>query len=257
MVDLFEEVEEQLRSDRYKVLALKALPWLLAALAAGLLLAGGVWGLRAYGQRANEQASMQYADGLEAFAAGRTQEADKLWAQVAQSKAKSYRALALMQRGGILLSQNKPAEAVKLFDEAAEAAPDPVIGDAARLKAAYTLMDTAPFATLQDRLAPLKAEDRPYRVLAEEALAFAKLQAGDLKGARGDFSALKDLLDAPEGVQQRADQAIDLIDSGAAKMLPDILKAARAAPSATPSAAPAPAPAAPAGAPSPSAPGNP
>ena len=91
-------------------------------------------------------------------------------------------------------------------------------------------MDSAPLAQIQERLQPLSEEDRPYRILAEEALAFAKLSAGDLQGARKDFSALKDLLDAPEGVRQRATAAVELIDSGTAKALPETLKAAAALP---------------------------
>jgi hypothetical protein len=39
LTDLFEEVEEQLRSDRYRVLARQALPWVLTLAAAALVLA--------------------------------------------------------------------------------------------------------------------------------------------------------------------------------------------------------------------------
>jgi hypothetical protein len=230
VVDLFEEVEEQLRSDRYKALALKALPWVLGALAAALLIALGVWGLQEYRQRAAAGASEQYAAALEALQQNRTDEADRLFGEVADSPSRAYKALALMQQGGIRMTQGKRDEAVKLFDQAATAAPDEMLGDAARLKSAFALMDSAPLAQIQERLEPLSEENRPYRILAEEALAFAKLSAGDLPGARKDFSALKDLLDAPEGVRQRATAAVELIDSGTAKAMPEALKAAAALP---------------------------
>lgn len=242
MVDLFEEVEEQLRSDRYKALALKALPWVLGALAAALLIALGVWGFQEYRERAAAGASEQYATALEALQQGRTEEADRLFGEVADSPSRAYKSLALMQQGGIRMTQGKRDEAVRLFDQAAEAAPDELLGDAARLKSAFALMDSAPLAQIQERLQPLSEEDRPYRILAEEALAFAKLSAGDLQGARKDFSALRDLLDAPEGVRQRAAGAVEMIDSGTAKALPEALKAAAALPD--PQLAP-PAPAAP------------
>lgn len=245
MVDLFEEVEEQLRSDRYKALAFKALPWVLGALAAALLIALGVWGFQEYRQRAATTASEQYAEALEAIQQGRTEEADRLLGEVTDSPARAYKTLALLQQGGLRMTEGKRDEAVKLFDEAAAAAPDPLLEDAARLKSAFALMDFASLAQIQERLEPLIKEDRPYRVLAEEALAFAKLSAGDLPGARKDFSALKDLLDAPEGVRQRATAAVELIDSGTAKALPETLKAAAALPD-TPIAPRAPAaPAAP------------
>ena len=44
MTDVFEEVEEQLRADRYKTLALRALPWVLGALALALIIALAIWG---------------------------------------------------------------------------------------------------------------------------------------------------------------------------------------------------------------------
>jgi len=230
VVDLFDEVEEQLRSDRYKQLALKALPWV-----AGLLLAAGIaavalWGWRAYHQQAAEKASAQYAQALDAFESGRTDEAYRLWGETAKSPAKSYRSLALQQQGGMKLSQGKTAEAIKLFDEAAEAAPNPVIGDAARLKSAFALLDSAPYKDMEARLTPLIQDGRPYRVEAREALAFAKLMSGDLAGARSDFAVLRLMTEASSGLKARAEAAQSLIDSGSAKAVPAAVKAALALP---------------------------
>ena len=70
MSDVFEEVEEQLRADRYKTLAFKALPWVLAVLVLAAVVAGGVWGWRAWQSRSYAEASKTYAEGLAAFAAG-------------------------------------------------------------------------------------------------------------------------------------------------------------------------------------------
>jgi hypothetical protein len=126
--------------------------------------------------------------------------------------------------------EKKTAEEVKLLDEAAKAASDPVIGDIARLKSAFALLDTAPLAELEGRLKPLMEDGRPYRVQAREALAFAKLNAGDLKGARSDFQLLSQSLDAPETLQQRANAALGLIDAGSAKSVPAVVKAAAVLP---------------------------
>jgi hypothetical protein len=67
-------------------------------------------------------------------------------------------------------------------------------------------------------------------VQAREALAFAKLNAGDLKGARSDFVCLSQSLDAGQGVQARAKAAIGLIDAGSAKAVPAVVKAAATLP---------------------------
>ncbi|MEO8114883.1 MAG: tetratricopeptide repeat protein [Phenylobacterium sp.] len=237
MADLFEEVEEQLRSDRYKTLALKAAPWVLAIAAAALIAALGYWGWDRYRTQSTAKASEQYAAALDAFNASREPEAARLWTEVSKGPSKAYKSLALMQLGGLeLIAGDKPgsaprtAQAVKLFDEAAAAAPDDIIGDAARLKSAFALLDTAPYKDVEARLTPLMQEGRPYRVQAREALAFAKLMKGDTIGARADFVMISGMLDAPEGARSRASAAKDLIDSGSAKSVPAAARAAAALP---------------------------
>ena len=226
MTDLFEEVEEQLRSDRYRQFGLKVMPWLLGAAAAALLVTLGYWGYDSYRASQTSKASDQYAAAMEAFTSGNPAEARKLWTEISKTQAPAYKALSLMHLGAYAVDENKPAEAVRLFDEAAKASPDPLVGDAARLKSAFALLDTAPLKELEGRLKPLMEEGHPYRVQAREALAFAKLNAGDMVGARGEFVVLSQSLDAPQGAQARAQAAIGLIDSGSAKSVPAVVKQA-------------------------------
>lgn len=230
MTDLFEEVEEQLRSDRYKQLARKLLPWALGIVAVALLGFLGYWGWQEYRSRQIAEASEQYAAAMDAFVAGDRQKAQQLWTEVSTAPAEGYKALALMHLGAIAAEQNKAAEAVKLYDQAAEAAPDPVVGDVARLKSAFALLDTAPLSEMEGRLKPLMEEGRPFRIQAREALAYAKIRAGDLPGARGDFVLINQSLDAPQGAQSRAQAAIGLIDSGSAKAVAEVVKAAQSLP---------------------------
>ena len=230
MTDLFEEVEEQLRSDRYKQLARKLLPWALGIVAVALVGFLAYWGWETYRGRQVAQASEQYAAAMDAFVAGDRQKAQQLWTEVSNAPAEGYKALALTHLGAIAAEQNKTADAVKLYDQAAEAAPDPVIGDIARLKSALALLDTAPLSEMEGRLKPLMEEGRPFRIQAREALAYAKIRAGDLTGARGEFVLINQSLDAPQGAQSRAQAAIGLIDSGSAKAVPEVVKAAQALP---------------------------
>lgn len=230
MTDFLEEVEEQLRSDRYRTLARKVLPWVLAVVAVLVIGGLGLWGWDRYRDQAVSNASEQYAAAMEAFSQGDEAQAVELWTQVSTSPAKGYAALALMQLGGLQLTDDKPAEAGRLFDQAAEAAPDEIIGDVARLKSAFALLDTSPYAELEARLKPLTEEGRPYRFHAREALAFAKIMAGEVESARGDFVVISQSLDAPEGARSRARAAIELIDSGSAKAVPNVVKSAASLP---------------------------
>ena len=233
MSDLFEEVEEQLRSDRYKALVRRAAPWVLTAAAVALVAALGIWGWQQYQLQITNKASEQYAAALTAGSQGDVPKATQIFTEISKSPAKAYKSMSLMQLGALKLSSGKPDDtkaAVALFDQAAAAAPDDVLGDAARLKSAFAILDTAPYAEVEGRLTPLMNDKHPYRVQAREALAFAKLLKGDDKGARGDFLVISQSLDAPEGLRQRAKAAMDLIDTGSAKAVPATVKAAMALP---------------------------
>jgi hypothetical protein len=230
LADLFEEVEEQLRSDRYRAIVLRAWPWVLGVLLAALVGWLAWWGWNQYRQQQIDKASEQYAQALEALQQGQVDQAQRLFGEVSKSPAKGYHTLALMQLGGIQLTENHVPAAVQLFDQAAKDAPDAVIGDTARLKSAFALLDTAPRKDLEARLTPLLGDDRPYRVQAREALGFVKLMAGDTAGARSDFVIISGMLDAPDGARTRAKAAIGLIDSGSAKALAATARAAAALP---------------------------
>ncbi|MFM8821347.1 MAG: tetratricopeptide repeat protein [Phenylobacterium sp.] len=230
MVDVFEEVEEQIRSDRYRALGLRLLPWLIGVVV--LSLAGvGVWqGYRAWSSSQSAKASEAYAKGLEAQQSGRTEEAKAAWETVAAAFSPAYKSLALQHLGALRLAERDVKGAVEFFDKAAKAAPDPLIGDAARLKAVYALLDTAKRAEIETRLEPLLKPGRPYRLQAREAAAFTKLLAGDTAGARADFVVVSLSPDAPEGARNRATAAMALIDSGSAARTRELVSAAVALP---------------------------
>ncbi len=238
MVDVFGEVDEQLRSQRYTSLVRRGWPFAAAAVGAALIAALGVWGWTMHVQSEEAKASVAYHSALEAAAKSDFATADRGFSALALTAPAAYRALALMQQAQIRLEQKNPADAVRLLDQAAKAAPDAIMGDDARLKAAWILMDKAPLAEIEARLEPLTTAKAPYRPLAMEALAMARLQAGKLDEARGDFSVLSLSQDVSQSAQARAHAALELIQSGSAKMIPGAVTAALDLP---PSAMPQPA----------------
>lgn len=233
MVDVFEEVEGELRSERYKQVALKLAPWIVGGLLAGIIVVGGVYAYVTVREKAVEKASGAYAQGMATLATGDGATAFKRFAEVPAS-AKGYRSMALMQQGGIRLIDGKTKEAVALFDQAAAAAPGGKLGvllaDVARLKSAFAVMDEASYADTEARLKPLTEENRPYRAEAIEALSLAKINAGKMKEARQDLVLLSLSNDAPEPVRGRARNIVTMIDSGLLTSMPAVVKAAAALP---------------------------
>jgi hypothetical protein len=245
VVDIFEEVDEHLRSDRLAVLARRYLPWVGGVLALALAIALGVWGYTSYQEKNTEAASQAYSDGLDKLGQGQFDAAYARFAQAAEKPTAGYQALALMQQAGVRMDQKRIPEAVVLFDKAAAATNNPVIADSARLKSAFALLDTAPYDQVEARLKPLTDANRPFHALAREALGMAKLNAGRPNDALTDFQVLTLMADAPQDVRERAQAAITLIKSGTASGLPATVKAALVLPPPPPQPAAPPAGAAP------------
>jgi hypothetical protein len=230
LVDLFNEVDEGLRSDQAISLFRRLAPWVTGVLALVLVGYFGVWAYKAYQDRNLATASLAYQKGVDALQQADSAGAFADFEAARRAGAPGYKTLALMQEGDLRMSAGKPEEAATLFDQAAEAAPNPVIGDLARLKAALALVDSAPLPQLRTRLTPLADPKRPFSAYAKEALAMAELLAGKTEDAKRDLSVLELSLGAPEDMRQRAQIAVALIDHGDAPAAVAAVKAAATMP---------------------------
>lgn len=215
MSDIFDETEEELRTDKWVSIVKKSAPWAALVLGGALAIALGVWGWQSWQDNTAAKASETYQAAIEATGKNDLGLARTRFEEIAKSGTPAYKALALMQLAGMNLKDGKTEEAINGLDAAAKAAPSPIIADLAALKAAYLAMDKASLDDIKKRLEPLAKDDRPYAPLAKEALAVAKMQNGDLKGARADLQVLALTLGTPEGVKQRAQEFTLAIDSGA------------------------------------------
>jgi hypothetical protein len=230
VADVFEEVEEELRAARYTQFARKAWPYAAGAVVLALLITLGVWGFNKHQASEQAKASATYEQALQAAGAGDLDGADSKFAALAASAPAGYRTLALMQQAGIRVVKGKSDEAARLLDQAAKAAPDGVLADAARLKAAYLLMDSRPLAEILSRLEPLVDDKRPFHLQAREARAAAQIQGGKPQDAMTDLNVLTLSPDGSDAMHQWAQQTKLLIQSGSAADLPVAAKAAPIAP---------------------------
>jgi hypothetical protein len=230
VVDFIEEVEEQLRADRYKVMAQRTLPWFLAALAAVVIGWLGAWGYQTWRDQNIGKASAAYEKALNTLIQGDETGAYAAFDPIAKTGPAAYKTLALIQQGNIRLSADKADEAAALYDAAAKSAPNAILGDEARMKAALALLDTAPYAQTETRLKALIGAKKPFNLQAREALAFAKMAAGKTAEAKTDFSALTLTLGVTDSMRAQAQAAIAVIDSGQAKVAVDVAKLAATLP---------------------------
>ena len=244
MVDVFEQVEEELRSDRYKRLARTWLPVAGGVLLVALIAALAFWGWDSWQTSRADKASIAYDRGLESLQAGNPVGADAAFVQAVNEGNGAYKALALNQRAAIALQRNHVPEAIAHLDAAARASRDPLISDLAAYKAALLAMDTETLEQVEARFEPLVKDGRPFAAFALEGRAMARLQHGKVAEAREALLLLKSGLDTPAIVTERAGLAIAAIDSGAGPNLAAIVRAQGAIPAAPPAPPAGPAPAA-------------
>ncbi len=238
MADVFYEVDEQLRSARLKSLFRRGWPFAAGLLALVLAAALCVWAWRAHETAAEGENSQRYADAMQMLSAGDAKDAEAKFAALAKDGTPAYRAMSLMQQAGIRMKADDAAGAAALLDRAAGASHDKITADGARLRAAFLLMDSAPYDQIRARLEPLTGPGRPFRMLAREGLAVAELASGRAAQAKGDLQVLSLSSDVSDTSRARAQAALAMIQSGAGANLAAIAKAAVGLKPIPPAAAP-------------------
>ena len=119
MVDVFDQVEEELRSDRYKRLARTWLPVVGGVLLVALIAALAWWGWDSFQTSKADKASIAFERGLESLEANNPVGADAAFTQAAAEGNGAYKAMALMHRADIAVKQNRVPEAIAHLDAAA------------------------------------------------------------------------------------------------------------------------------------------
>jgi hypothetical protein len=209
MSDLFREVDEEVRRERYLKLWRAYGKYAIAALLAFLIGAGAALAWRDYRLRSAQEESSRYAAALAQARAGKTAVAAEAFLALAEDSRTAYRALAALQAAAQRLAADDRPGAVAIYDKLAkDTSAERIWRDLAQLLAALALADTGPPAELEQRLAPLMAEDNIWRHTALELSAVAKLRAGDVVGAKAALQALKEDQTAPPGLRTRADEML-------------------------------------------------
>ena len=210
MADIFREVDEDLRHERYLKLWRRGRYWLLGV---GVAALGGAV---AYVLIADAQESARQAEGRHfaaataAAEAGRGAEAVERLAVLADESDSGYAALARLAEADARARRGDIVNAVAAYDAmAGDGRLDPLYRDLAALLAAQRLVDRATVAEINQRLAPLLAGHSPWRPLAAELSAIAELRAGNDAAARSLFTELVRDQAAPLGQRRRAAELLE------------------------------------------------
>jgi len=211
--DIFDEVAEDLRTERALKLARRYGGWLLAACLAVLLGVAGqqvyIW----YQAKQNQEAAGAYItiSGPIEAAAGTLSAADAVkdasaLTNFAATAPEGYKTIANLRAAALYVDAGQPAQAQALWDGVAnDSSAEPLLRDLATLLWCESATGSAPDATVLARLHPLTADGNPYHGLAREDQALIYLAQGQTGLAKALLTELAADPDAPDGVRNRAD----------------------------------------------------
>jgi hypothetical protein len=215
VVDIFDEVDEDLRAERAANL-LKRYGWVIIALILAIIGGAIGWEFWTRWQTSQDLAAAQRyvaaqtaADSItdQPAAAGSPARAAAIAAldQQIATAPEGYRTLGRLRAAGLKADAGDLPGAIALWDEVAgDAAADPLLRDLASLVAVQHQLDHGDPAQLEARLKPLTAPENPWSALAREQLALLNLRQGKLPEAKTALRALSVDVTAPNGVRQRA-----------------------------------------------------
>jgi hypothetical protein len=199
LVDVFDEVEEELRQERYKALLKKWGPIVGAVALAVVLGVAGNEAWKAWSEGQAEEASERFYAARDALEGGDREGAEAGFAELAEEGPRGYATLALMQRAAMAEEDGDFERAMQLYDEAVQRSPAALIRDLARYRSALAGFDVL-------------TADPAQALLARELIGAAALRDERWDEARRQYQFIQSALDAPQGLRRRAAEALALIN---------------------------------------------
>ncbi len=212
VVDIFDEVNDDLRAERAKLLFRRYGGVFVAVLLLILAGAGGFEAWRWYGARNDTAAAIDYlaamtlADALPANADAKARApAIAAFEHVVATAPVGYRSLARLRLAALQAGAGDQAAAAATWNAlAADGSADPLLRDLANLLWAQQNVDKGDPALVEARLKPLTYPGNAWRPIALEYLALLDIRTGKIDAARTILRPLSVDFTAPQGLRGRA-----------------------------------------------------
>ena len=214
MSDIFQEVDEEVRRDKAAEFWKKYQNLILAGAAVIVLASGGFRYWQYEREKAAQAAGDQFQAALTALEGGKLHEAKAGFDKIAAQGPSGYRALAQMAAAGAK-AQGDPQGAIGAFDAVAgDAAIDPLLRDAARLRAALLRVDISGEQQKGEAaLTALSTDNGPYRRVARLALGALALDRKDYDDAAKQFDVVLGDSETSPDERQLASRWLGLVAS--------------------------------------------
>jgi len=156
VADIFQEVDEEVRREQLQKLWQRYGHFAIAGCILIVVAVGGWRGYDWWQAKKAAESGAAFEAAVALAETGKHQEAEAAFAKLATDGTASYRTLARLREAAELARTDKAA-AVKAYDDiAADKSAGLVIDELAALRAAFLLVDTAPYSEIRARLEPLR-----------------------------------------------------------------------------------------------------
>ncbi len=210
MVDIFDEVEEELRAERAEKLFKKYVGVIIVAALLIVASVGGWQAWRWWQAKQDMAAATQFITAMTVADSARgdvvkQHAAAAQFDTLAKAAPDGYRTLARLRAAALKANAGDVSGAAQMWDAiAGDSAVDPLLRDLASLLWAEHQIDTGDPAVLEARLKALATPDNAWKSLAQEQLAVLDLRQGKTDAAKTTLTRLAQDITAPDGVRGRA-----------------------------------------------------
>lgn len=212
MDHFIEEVDEELKRERYMDLWRKYGTLIVGAVLIVVIAVAGTVGWRQYRKNERIEAGLAFMDARALAEKGKTEEALAAFKALGTNGVAGYRELARFQEAAVLARQGNEAAAAGVYDSIArDGGTDKLFRDLALILYTLSVADRAEPKALMDRLKPLTESSSPWRFSALEITALLERRRGDTDAAKAIYRKLADDEKAPPKLRARAAEFLAVI----------------------------------------------
>jgi hypothetical protein len=213
VTDIFREVEDDVRRERFEKLWKDYGDYIIAGAALVVIAAAAFQLWRVYEKRQTVTAAQTYAIAEQLLQQGQAGAAATTFSKLAEDAPGGYAQLALLDKANALYASGDVPEAVDIYKKVATNGNE-LLAPVARIRAAWATVDTSSRADIQTLLQPLTDSSNAWHPMAREILAYADFHAGATLKATSEFRDIAKDPASPEAVRQRAEAMATFLAAG-------------------------------------------
>jgi hypothetical protein len=188
--NIFQEIDEELRSDRMRALWRRFAPYVIGAAVGVVVLVAVNEGWTWYHANNAAQSSDELYAAFELIDGGDLAAAQTQLDTLIGDGSGSYPVLAQFRKAGVMAREGDTAGAVAAYDGLANSQSNPRLRELALVLGGSLLVDTGSLADVESRVGSIAGEGSAMRNAARETLGLAQYKAGDFAAAQASFEAV-------------------------------------------------------------------